>query len=275
MRALALVLLALVGGCSEADLSAAAFVHGLRVLGVQAEPPEAAPGDTVTLTAWVVDTRGGAVDVSWSACLLPSNGVANPGCTDGSGKGLVALGSGLQISMVMPTVDLDLLGPPDPSYGVYLPIVVHAAASGDSVDAIYRLRAHVLMAPGCTLTPPYPPNCQPNHNPVFAGIDPLGPDNGPLVTHKGTVWGLVANYDNAAEEYEIPYTTDPTVFERLTTQWFATAGSFPDQPIGGTSVQKFTVDRALPPAGGTIDLWIVGHDDRGGTAMMHRQFVLQ
>jgi hypothetical protein len=40
-------------------------------------------------------------------------------------------------------------------------------------------------------------------------------------------------------------------------------------------VQKWTTDRALPPPGGTIDLWVVGHDDRGGTAMSHRSFILQ
>jgi hypothetical protein len=46
-------------------------------------------------------------------------------------------------------------------------------------------------------------------------------------------------------------------------------------PVGGTAVQKLTLDRELPPSGGTVDLWVVGHDDRGGTGMLHRQLVLQ
>jgi hypothetical protein len=258
------ILLALAAGCSEADLSDASFVQGLRLIGVQAEPPEASPGDTVKLTAWVVDTHGGAVDVGWSACLLPSNGLANVGCTDGSGNGLVALGSGETLSIAVPAVGADTLGPPDATLGVYLPIVVHVRAPEDALDTVYRLRIRTAAA----LNPP-------NQNPAFDSIDPLGPEDQPSAAHASQVWGLIARYsDGSDQEFKI----DPTmnaVPERLTTQWFATAGSFPDQPVGGTAVQKFTIDRALPPRGGTIDLWVVGHDERGGTAMAHRTFVLQ
>jgi hypothetical protein len=60
----------------------------------------------------------------------------------------------------------------------------------------------------------------------------------------------------------------------LTTQWFSTAGSFPDAPPGGTGVQKWTLDDDVPALGGNVDLWIVGHDDRGGTTMTHRAFTV-
>ena len=279
--ALAVAIAAVVaaGGCSKEDLSDASFVSGLRVLGVEAQPPEAKPGDTVMLTAWAVDPKSAAVDVSWSACLLPSNGVANPGCTDGTGNGLVGLGSGLVLSAVVPDVDAATVGAPDATDGVYLPIVVHASAPGeDPIDAVYRLRVRLAarVPPGCTLDPPWPLGCQPNQNPVLTGIDPLTDSDAPIPTHKGAVWALLATYtQDSSEEYEIPNSPNPDVFERLTTQWFATAGSFPDAPVGGTGVQKLTIDRALPPAGGTIDLWVVGHDERGGTAMLHHVFVMQ
>jgi hypothetical protein len=134
----------------------------------------------------------------------------------------------------------------------------------------------VAAVPGCTLTPPYPPHCEPNHNPVLQAVDPLPPDGTPIVAHDGETWALQPHYSGASsEEYEVPGSFDPVVFERLTTQWFASAGTFPDQPVGGTGVQKLVLDRALPPAGGTIDLWVVGHDERGGTTMLHGQFVLQ
>ena len=277
MRALIIAaLVAFACGCTQSeDLSDEAFVSGLRVLGVQAEPPEAAAGDAVTLTAWVVDTLGRAVDVEWSACMLPSNGIANPGCTDGTGNGLVAIGSGDTIAMTMPAVDLTLLGPPDATLGVYLPIVVHAVAGADTVDAVYRLRARVpqLLAAGCTIGPPYGPHCDPNHNPTIDHIDPLPPpEMDPVPTTKDAIWALYLQYaQDSAEEYGNPQ----SVFERLTTQWFATAGSFPNAPVGGTGVQKFTLDRALPPSGSIIDLWAVGHDERGGTTMTHRRFVMQ
>ncbi|MGZ3430047.1 MAG: hypothetical protein ACXVCV_25525, partial [Polyangia bacterium] len=86
---------------------------------------------------------------------------------------------------------------------------------------------------------------------------------------------LIAHYLDSAETYVTPTSAPDTVFERLTTQWFATAGSFPDQPVGGTAVQAFMLDRALPPSGGLIDLWVVGHDERGGSAMTHHTFVMK
>jgi hypothetical protein len=268
--------LALAGGCTKADLSDFSLVDGLRLLGIQAEPPEAAPGDEVKLTAWVVNTHAGAVDVSWSLCLLPSNGIANDACTDASSSGLVALGSGETITMTVPDVDPAILGPQDASFGVYLPIVAHLRAPDDTTDGIYRLRTRVAVAPGCTLTAPYSPGCVPNRNPSFSGIDPLGPDTGPLVAHEGELWALLAKYaDGSDEEYKVPSVDTPQVPERLTTQWFATAGSFPDLPVGGTAVQKFTLDRQLPPSGGAVDLWVVGHDERGGTGILHRGFILQ
>lgn len=276
MRACALaVVVALGGGCTEADLSDASFVSGLRLLGVQAEPPEVLPGDPVMLTAWAVDTHGGPIEVTWSACTLPSNGLANNGCTDGSGNGLVALGTGETLSVVMPAVDATTLGPPDATDGVYLPIIVHVRSPDDALDGVYRLRTRVAPPPGCTLLPPYNPGCAPNQNPTIGSIDPLPNDGAPVGTYTGQTWGLVAQYSgDSIEQYEILSSTMPDAVERLTTQWFATAGTFPDQPVGGTAVQKLTMDRALPKRGGMIDLWVVGHDDRGGTTMLHRRFVM-
>lgn len=264
MRARVVVLaLALCAGCTKADLSDFAFVQGLRLLGAQAEPPEAAPGDSVTLTAWATDTTGQSFVVSWSACTLPSNGQANPGCTDGSGNGLVALGSGDTLSFVMPAVDPVALGAPDFTGGLYLPIVIHVAGRDDTVDGVYRLRVadnHQRR----------------NNNPTFATIKPLRDDGIPEVGIPGVEWGLVAAYtDDSVEPYVTPTSAPDIVDERLTTQWFATAGSFPDQPPGGTAVQSFKIDRALPPSGGTIDLWVVGHDERGGSTMAHHAFVMQ
>jgi hypothetical protein len=275
MRTLILALV-VAAGCSEADLADASLVQGLRVIAVQAEPPEARPGDTVQLTGWVVDTHGGAIDASWSACLLPSSGLANIGCTDGSGNGLVALGNGLTTSIVVPAVDVTELGPADATDGVYLPLVLHARVPDDTADAIYRLRLLVDAPPGCSLSPPFNPGCAPNRNPSFASIDPLPDESKTSVAYDKQIWDLLPQYeDGSAEEYEVPGTTNPDAFETLTTQWFATAGTFPNAPVGGTGVQKFTIDRDVPAKGGTIDLWVVGHDERGGTAVAHRSFVLQ
>ena len=262
MRAPALVAVTLActaAGCSKSDLSDAAFVDGLRLLGAQAEPPEAAPGEMVTLRAWVVDPHGGSIAVTWSACLLPGNGVANPACTDGSGDSLVALGSGETLTVVVPPVERAALGPPDVTDGVYVPIVVHVSGSKEALDAVYRLRLAGTQAR--------------NHNPTLALIDGL-PDD-PEPTHQGQQWTLIARYGGQSVEHYRVASTGSDVDETLTTQWFASGGTFPNQPVGGTAVQTLSIDRALPPTGGTIDLWVVGHDERGGTAMLHHTLIMR
>ena len=72
-----------------------------------------------------------------------------------------------------------------------------------------------------------------------------------------------------------PSSFDPDVFERLTTQWFATGGHLPVTCPSVAPACSAGLDRALPPSGGTIDLWVVGHDERGGTAMPIASFMLQ
>jgi hypothetical protein len=262
MRAALLALACVTSGCA-ADLTDASLVEGLRLLGVQAEPPEAQPGDAVTLQAWVVDTHGRAITVDWSYCTLPSNGLANPACITGS-DGVVALGSGTSLDINLPTVSRDQLGPADASDGIYLPIVVHVRVDGDRVDGIYRFRIQ-----GDEIR---------NNNPIFKNIEGLDvpmmpPNQAPQPTHQGQVWTLGARYTNP-EIYVIP-STGATVTETLTTQWFATAGTFADAVSGGLAYDGFTIDRKLPPRGGKIDLWAVGHDERGGTVMTHRSFVME
>jgi hypothetical protein len=256
----AVAALAFLLGCGREDLSDAGFVTSLRLLGAQAEPPEADPGESVVVTAWAVDPRGGRIDVTWSACMLPSNGLANPGCV-GGGAGLVALGSGSTLTITVPAVTRAMLGPPDGTGGVYLPLVMHVTANGDSVDGVYRLRIHGDQPP--------------NNNPMFDSITDLPTDGTVNMVRVNEVLAMVANYvDGSREGYFIPG-APKQVFEMLTTQWFATAGTFPNAPVGGTGVQSLTIDRALPPPGGHIDVWVVGHDDRGGSTMVHGILALE
>jgi hypothetical protein len=72
---MALFVLASLGGtgCLE-PLPDVSLVTGLRVLGVQADPPEVAPGGEVNLSALVVEPGGGAFSLSWAVCLVPERG---------------------------------------------------------------------------------------------------------------------------------------------------------------------------------------------------------
>lgn len=68
--------LALTGACSQ-GLDRPSEIRGLRVLAIQANPPEVlldAPGSfDVRFTALVVDPRGGSVDFAWQFCPVESS----------------------------------------------------------------------------------------------------------------------------------------------------------------------------------------------------------
>lgn len=261
MRALAIAFL--VGGCA-ADLSDAGFVDGLRLLGVNAEPPEVDVNHPTKLTAWVVDTKARGITVDWSWCTLPSNGLADSGCITRD-DALVPLGTGGTLDIVVPNVDRRALGPPDATDGVYLPIVLRVTVAGDRVDAVYRLRIA---------------GDQPaNQNPKLNSIQGISPEGTATPTYQGQIWSLLAVYANP-EKYFIP-SRNETVTETLTTQWFATAGTLAADFAGTTPVsgnnayETFKLDKRLPSRGAIIDLWAVGHDERGGTTLGHRTLVLE
>jgi hypothetical protein len=252
-------------GCND-DYAGITLVDGLRLLAVQAEPPEiTAPGQTVTFHAYAFDTHGGNITISWSACLLRNTGATDPGCITRS-DGTVALGQGDELTVAVPPYSLDALGPADGTGGVYLPIVLHVAAPDDSVDAIYRLR----VAGGAPL----------NQNPRFAAIDPFR-GNTPQPAYAGDHMVLIPRFANdSLQQYEVP---DPEngpgirklVQETLTVQWFATAGTFGLEATSALQVEGFVLDRRLPKRFGSFDLWAVGHDERGGTTIAHETIVMQ
>ena len=62
-------------------------IDGLRVLGIQAQPPEVAPGDTVMLTSLVVDPEERPLTLSWSACVLSERGTGAFGGGGETGEG--------------------------------------------------------------------------------------------------------------------------------------------------------------------------------------------
>lgn len=72
----------LLGGCpignerytKPRDLSEAWFIDKLRLLAIQAEPPEVVPGETATFTALVVDPNEEAGLTAWIACPIEGDG---------------------------------------------------------------------------------------------------------------------------------------------------------------------------------------------------------
>jgi len=269
------VLLALACACS-ASFTPASHVQGLRVLGIKAEPPEVAPGGATALTVLAVDTSGSAVEVSWLACTEPAlvgTGPINPACFGtGTEPFLVPLGSGLSLQALLPAVVPSEFGPPDASGGLYLPVVLHASSASGAVAAAYGLR---LAQGGET----------PNQNPQLTGIF-LVPSSGaptpldeatPLEVHAGDALTLEAEFSaDSAETYAGAPGQPATLTEILSASWFATGGSFSEAVTGLPKPDTvWSANQDLPPVGSTIDLWVVGRDNRGGTDWLHRTLVLR
>jgi hypothetical protein len=288
MRApLALALAATLGACSTNE-DPASYVNGLRVLGVKAEPPEIPlGGGATTLSTLAIDTMGRPISVTWAACLdPPTQGQAvNPDCvTQPDGGYLAPVGSGLSVYANLPATPLSALARPDASGGVYLPLLAQVSAGSDSLTASYLLRLGVIGMP--------------NQNPTLSGVFVV-PDLGdggaggapmpiddahPQVLHAGDKITLRATFAPGSAEGYLIYDGDPrittprSVTETLTVSWFATAGTFSGAATGvDVPDTELHLDQArngpqvhLPVSGGTIDLWVVGRDERGGTDFLHR-----
>ena len=96
-------------GCLE-DLPKPSNIVGLRVLAIQADRPEVAPGETVRLRALVVDSLNRPVTLHWFACVLPERssgffgGQQEAGFSGGGGYSAADVGTCTSVSV-------DTLGP--------------------------------------------------------------------------------------------------------------------------------------------------------------------
>jgi hypothetical protein len=267
-----LALMLVPAACTTSTDPPVSLVVGLRVLAVTADPPEVAPGATSQVAALVVDTAGRPVDASWSRCTLPprTGEAVNPGCVTATGAPtLVPVGAGLSIAATMPDVTAAMLGQPDATGGVYLPLVAQISDGADAVTTVYRLR---LAGAG-----------PPNTNPAIASVDvvdmagastPIDPA-APLVVHAGQALTLAATFaPGSAEAYTRPGGAAAT--ETLTTSWFATDGAFSVDKTSASQPQTvLTLGKNPANPGQNIDLWAVGHDERGGVGYTHRVLELQ
>ncbi len=124
MRLLAalLLLLSMAWGCDE--FSEPSQLDSLRIMAVQAEPPEAAPGETVTLDALTFSPPGsGPINVEWRACLLQDAllftellaGTQLAGSENESGDGGDGGGSGDGVASEPPKTCFDMANVLDPS----------------------------------------------------------------------------------------------------------------------------------------------------------------
>ncbi len=250
-----LAALFIAGGCQRINPGDASFVSGLRVLGIKGQPPDVAPGSTTTLSALAVDGQNRQVSVSWSYCTeamqmgqdIPDDCVLADG-----GSFITPIGNGPSAMMTMPTVDQSVLGDPDRSGGVYLPVRVTATAGSDTAIGIYQLRYNtgatpnqnptiagvysVMLNAGTPSDGGMPPDGGSSDGGTFSNggdlLTPLDPNN-PTVVHSGDKLilralfqtGSVESYMVAGRPNDSGMASMRPANETLSTNWFSTGGT--------------------------------------------------
>jgi hypothetical protein len=251
-----------------------------EILAVRAEPPEAAPGESVRFSVLVATPAGPVASptVAWAWCaspkLLTENGAVAAAC---NADGVVPAGvtSG-DVTATLPSDGCFTFGPetrsadlrprdPDVTGGYYQPI---RATWGAATVAFgfARLACNLANASG-DLAAAYKARYVRNRNPELA---PLG---APAEVPRGSRNLIRASW--RPEDAEVFVVLDPatqTLVERresLRVSWHTTAGSFEHDRTGRAADQNesFTENAwTAPDEPGVVHLWAVLRDPRGGVA---------
>lgn len=283
---LPLVAVALLSGCIVGDgkykrpyeLDVASEVDRVRILAVQAEPPEARPGEIVRFTALVPDPQDEVDILLWLAC--PPSDAGGYGCSADLGAlggeptpeelreaGVIGIEPGLPPEYVPPVDLLDGLDERGRREGLNVTVQLAAfpqeaitdTAGSDffnEVEVGYK-RLVVSEAP------------TPNHNPVITGFDvdalPI-PDGIAAEVDAGQQYDLgITIALETVETYE--YLNSDGVIESRTEEPYATWYCTDGQLLESVTLHPHTQATWLAPdEPGAVTCWAVVRDRRGGIA---------
>lgn len=280
-------------GCRPEIDTPLSLITDTRILAVQAEPAEAAPGETVSYQVLVASPAGtvAGASIAWSFCTLPKppseNNVVDPGCL---AEGLAPAGpAGPSLVAATPAAGCALFGPaappparprdPDATGGYYQPL--RATLDQDSAIFLSRISCELAQA-SAQVAAEFRARYRQNRNPrlVPASLRALAAGSGPVEAWQPVALdqlpaGQRIRFEidwqaDAAETYPVfdPFTQ--SLIDRretLRVSWFSTAGAFAAEHTGrseeDTALSSDNVWTA--PAGpGPVALWVVLRDARGG-----------
>ena len=295
MRAALLCSLAAVAcACQPRFDRAPSRVDGPRVLAVRAEPPEAAPGASVTLAPLLVDAAGplDAATVDWAFCLAnrpaADDNTVSARCLPPDSPDLRPIAPGPAppaATAVLPAEGCQVFGSeppppppgepplrpvdPDPSGGYYQPVRL-AVAGGEAVAfAQVRLRCALPAAPA-PVAQEFRARYVPNRNPHLAE---LGLAGGATTVAPGGREVLQAAWAPEAAEPFVAFDLASSALvdrvEALRVSWFSTAGTFDADRSAPQGEARAQVGWRAPDAPGPVHLWAVLRDDRGGMGWRH------
>jgi len=287
MRKSDLLTFLLLAGCVPKLGNPASLIAQERIIGVRAEPAEAAPGDLVKYASLVASPSGTvqAQDLSWSMCTLrkpvAENTPVSQACLTDD---LVQSAQGASAAIQVPSSACSNFGPlappsksgtlrpsdPDATGGYYQPLRLDLGAE----QAIFRERLSCGLA-GASLTTAqtFRARYTANQNPTLVSLSALV-DEAPVsldALPANRRVRLVATWSpDSAESYPVFDSVSQTIVEQsesLWLSWFATSGTF-DNSLTGRAQGDPAVSTEnawqSPAAAEIVYLWLVLHDSRGG-----------
>ncbi len=284
-----LTFLLLVGlGCAPKMENPASLIVDERIIGVRGDPAEAGPSDAVAYTSLVVSPSGivDAQSLLWSLCNLRKPVAENtPVSQDCLARDLPQSAQGAQVSMQTPSAACVNFGPlappsssgtlrptdPDTTGGYYQPIRLDLGEQ----QAIFRERLHCdLAGASLLLSQEFRARYTLNQNPTLVSLSAFVGDQSVSLDAlpAGQRLRLVAEWSpDSAETFPV---FDP-IAQTLTDQrealwlsWYVTTGTFDDSTTGRAANDSIAWSEnawGSPSTPGTVFLWLVLHDSRGGT----------
>lgn len=268
--------------CSTSDFTQEWLVDRTRVLAIQAEPPEAASGQVVSLSALVVDPDG-EPEAAWVACLMPVACPDYPSVqelaaadtsamsaeelaawqADATTAGFLGFGAGLS-----PTLIVNGGGPPPGdtastdtgaiAASSELTLIVDAVPVGKALGDVTLGDPEATEVASKSLT--VSDSTTPNQNPAIATFGVDGADA--ATVDRGGSASLTATLaDGSAESYLDD--DGETQTEAPTVNYYVSGGTLMQSSAAANEPE---VSWTAPDSAGTINVWVVVRDGRGGMA---------
>ncbi|HET9990247.1 MAG TPA: hypothetical protein VFQ65_17070, partial [Kofleriaceae bacterium] len=281
-----LVAAAALAACKPDLGEPASLVTAPRLLAVESDPAEVAPGAETTLTALVADATGTlAPDIAWGFCTQPapldSDNVAGDDCIYGAAS---LMPRGPQITATIPIDACSQFGPTPPppapgeeprrprdadvTGGYYQPIRVLAKTSADPVAGIglSRISCDLANAPLDAVLA-FRASYHANTNPVIVHVVAQVPGETdarelPAALPANTPIALRVRWSDAsAEMFPVfePATRDVVMHrEAIRVSWFVSDGELAAERTGRTEDEAETyADNTWTVPEGPAHLWVV------------------
>jgi hypothetical protein len=263
-----------------------ALITSPRILAVRADPAEAPPGTAVAFTALVASPGGTVTNaaIAWSFCTAPAPLTADNAVSNAcfAASSLAPAGHGASVMATTPNDGCSIFGPdttsttsrprdPDATGGYYQPLRLQLAGTDDAFE-LARIRCDLANA-DATAARAFAAEYTSNQNPALLPLSatlggapvalsavPPGSRVTLQVSWPATAAETFAYYDPSSQAVTMQR-------ESMQVAWYATGGVLDTEATGRRSNDMATTSDngwLAPEAPGTVFVWIVLRDSRGG-----------